>query len=95
MKFIRDQGVWHLIDENAPQHACVIATLRSEVEVMAMKEFCDLFLTEPDKLPGAFSLRHGSSLFNVVPERRHGKLVLHITGEDGTDSCLETEFAIR
>lgn len=95
MKFVRGQGAWHLIDEEAPRDACVIATLRNEVEILAMKLLCEHFLAEPARLPDPFSVQHDGSFFNVVPATRNGKLILHITGEDGTDSCVETEFVIR
>lgn len=95
MKFVRDQGVWHLIDENAPQHACVIATMRSELEILAMKMLCEHYLAEPTRLPEPFTIQHEGNLFNVVPARQDGKLILHISGEDGTASSLETVFVLR
>lgn len=95
MKFVRDQGVWHLIDENAPQHACVIATLRTEVEILAIKMLCEHYLAEPTRLPDPFSIQHDGNFFNVVPARQAGRVILHITGEDGTASSLETEFVLR
>jgi hypothetical protein len=92
MKFVRGQGVWHLIDENAPKEACVIATLRNEVEVLALREFCQLTLQAPDHIPEHFPIRYQGVDYVVTPLGAPGeKLALIISG-DGFSSTVATQF---
>ncbi len=94
MKFVHQNGVWLLIDELAPREACVIATLRNEVEVLALREFCQLTLQAPDHIPEHFLIRHKGADYTVTPLGAPGeKLALIITG-NGYSSTVETEFAM-
>lgn len=94
MQFVQRDGVWLLIDETAPADACVIATLRSEVEVLALREFCQCFLQAPDGVPEHFSIRHRGADYTVTPLGAPGeKLALVIRG-DGYSSTVATEFAM-
>ncbi len=94
MKFVQREGDWQLIDENAPADACVIATLRSEVEVVALGEFCKFYLQSPDRVPEHFTVRHKGAEYTVTPLGAPGeKLALVIRGE-GYSSTVATQFAM-
>ena len=92
MKFVQRDGGWLLIDEKAPQEACVIATLRSEIEVLALREFCSLTLRAADRIPEHFAIRYREADYTVTPLGAPGeKLSLIIRGKEYT-STVETEF---
>jgi hypothetical protein len=93
VKFVRRQGVWHLIDEQAPPEACVIATLRSEVEVKALKKFCELWVSDPTRALAGFEILHNGKRFEVSVAGGE-KLDLRLLGEDGSATTVETEFAL-
>ena len=67
MRFVQRQGIWHLIDENAPQGANVIATMRNDVEILVLKRFCEEFLRGSGPPPGEFEVRHGGRCYRVAP----------------------------
>ncbi len=95
MRFLQRQGVWHLIDENAPEGANVIARLRSEVEILVLKQFCEQFLGG-DLPPGEFEVRHGSRSYRVVPvQGTGGRLAFEVAGDDGSMARIDTEFVLR
>jgi hypothetical protein len=90
VQFVRRKDVWLLIDENAPEQACVIATLRDEIELLALREFCQFYLQ--GRVPEHFPIRHGSADYTVTPLGAPGeKLALVIRG-DGYSSSVATEF---
>src|SRR5687767_7686341 len=94
MKFVRGNGVWQLVDEHAPASACVIATLRNEVEVLALSYFCQLYLQAAERVPEHFSVRHQGADYTVTPLGSPGeKLALVIRGE-GFSSTVTTEFEL-
>lgn len=90
MKFVQGDSVWQLIDEAAPAGANVIATLRSEVEVLALGEFCQFYLR--GSVPEHFPVRHNGNDYTVTPLGAPGeKLALVIRG-DALSSTVATEF---
>jgi hypothetical protein len=94
MKFEQRGNDWLLIDENAPEGADVIAVLRSEVELVALSRFCQLYLQAPDRVPEHFTVSHKGADFTVTPLGAPGeKLALVIRG-DGFSSTIPTEFAV-
>jgi hypothetical protein len=96
MRFIQRQGVWHLIDENAPEEACVIATLRNEAEVLALKGFCERYLGGDGHQLGEFEVWHAGQRYRVRSfSGAGGKLVLEVEGEDGTRSRVDTQFSLK
>jgi hypothetical protein len=93
MQFVQKGGCWLLVDESAPEHACVIATLRSAVEVLALRTFCEHFLA--GQAPGAFHITHENTEYTVTPlQDRGGKLSLRVAGGNGWLGRIETEFAL-
>lgn len=93
MKIVEREGGWLLIDEGAPEDANVIAVLRTVVEVVAIKTFCERFLT--GQLPGPYSIQHGRTTYTVTPfQDREGKLSLKVVGADGSLGRVETEFVL-
>jgi hypothetical protein len=92
VQFVQRKDVWLLIDETAPEDACVIATLRDEVELLALREFCLFYLR--GRVPEHFPIRHGVADYTVTPLGAPGeKLSLIICGE-GYASTVATEFAM-
>lgn len=92
MKFVQEQGVWHLIDETTPERAFVIATLRNELEVLALREFCQLTLRDHEHTPEHFQIRYKETEYTVTPLGSPGeKLALSIVG-NGFSSLVSTEF---
>jgi hypothetical protein len=95
MRFIQRQGFWHLIDENAPEEACVIATLRNDVEILVLKRFCENYLGGSGLPTGEFDVQHDGRCYRVVPVRgTGGKLAFEIAGDDGSLARIDTEFVI-
>src|SRR4051812_18936959 len=92
MKFVGKQGIWHLIDETAPEAACVIATLRNEVEVVALREFCRYSLQTPDRIPEHFLIRHRGADYTVTPLGAPGEKLTLIIRANGFSSTVATEF---
>jgi hypothetical protein len=94
MRFVQGEGVWHLVDEHAPADACIIATLRSEVEVLALSEFCRRYLHRADEVPEHFPVTYRGVTYLVTPLGAPGeKLELAIRG-GGHSSTVKTEFAM-
>lgn len=94
MRFVQRGSDWLLIDENAPVDACVIAVLRSKVEVVALNEFCKLTLTNPEHIPEHYPIRFEGADYTVTPLGAPGeKLTLVISG-NGRSSAVVTEFAM-
>jgi hypothetical protein len=92
MRLVQRGDVWLLIDEAAPESACVIAVMRDEVEVLALHEFCRAYLQRPGGVPERFTVRCGDAEYTVTPLGTPGeKLSLVIRGE-GYSSTLGTEF---
>src|SRR5690348_6375487 len=93
MRFVEGTGgVWLLVDESAPSDACLIATLRGLVEVLAMKRLCEARLISADCLD-PFEIPFEGRTYQVTPySDRSGKLSLRIDGSDGSLSRVETEF---
>ena len=86
------EGVWLLIDETAPPDACVIATVRGAVEVLALKGLCEARLQSPGPLT-SFAFAFEDREYRVTPfPDRGGRLSLRIDGSDGSLSRVETEF---
>jgi hypothetical protein len=51
MQFIQQDGdVWLLVDETAPPEAQLIATVKSPVEVLALKGLCEARLRGENRL---------------------------------------------
>lgn len=96
MRFERRSGdVWLLIDEAAPPDACVIATVRGSIEVLALKGLCEVYLASTGQFE-PFEFTHEGHRYRATPfSDRGGKLSLRIDGSDGTLSRVETEFAYR
>ncbi len=94
MQFVQQDGVWLLVDGPDPNHRRVIATLRDEIEVLALSEFCKLTLSAPDRIPEHFPVIHKGTAYTVTPLGSPGeKLALVIRG-DGHSSTVATEFAM-
>jgi hypothetical protein len=94
MKLVQRDSVWLLIDETAPEEACVIATLQGEVEVLALREFCRLYLRGDDRIPEHFAIKYRGADYRVTPLGAVGeKLSLVICG-NGYASTVATEFAM-
>jgi hypothetical protein len=95
MRFVEHEGCWRLVDDSAPGQSRVLATLRSEVEVLAMAAFCEHYLADPNNLPSRFEVRHGARTHVVFfLGGRGGRLTLHVEGEDGTVTDVATEFVL-
>jgi hypothetical protein len=95
MRFVPHEDGWRLIDDSNPGDARVLATLRSEVEVLAMAAFCKHYLADPDSVPSRFEVRHLGRPCTVYFLGGPGdRLTLHITGEDGTVIDVATEFVL-
>jgi hypothetical protein len=95
MRFVQRQGVWHLINENVPHGANVIATLRNDVEILVLKRFCEQFLEGSGVPPGEFEVRHSGKCYRVIPvQDRGGKLAFEIKGDDGSLARIDTEFVV-
>src|SRR5258705_10998761 len=87
MKFVAGQGVWHLVDEIARDCTRVIATLNDEVEILALRKFCDLYLNNSDNLPSQFEIQHQGKPYKVYFLANPGqKLTLHVVGDDGKNA---------
>jgi hypothetical protein len=93
MRFVQEsEGVWLLIDETAPSHACLIATVRGPVEALALKGLCEARLANRELLQ-PFDVTFEGQSYRVTPfDDRGGRLSLRIEGEDGSLSRVETEF---
>jgi hypothetical protein len=93
MQFIQEsEGVWLLIDETAPSDACLIATVRGPVEVLALKGLCEARLAAAGP-PQPFVITLEGRGYRVTPYAdREGRLSLRIDGKDGSLSRVETEF---
>lgn len=96
MKFLKRGTGWQLIDENAPPNACVIATLRNEIEAAALKRFCELYLEATREGSGSpFSVDHCGHTYTVFPESGvGGKLRLRIVGPELAETFVDTEFLL-
>lgn len=94
MEFVQQDGVWLLVDGPNPASRLVLATLRDEIEVIALAEFCKLTLAAPDRIPEHFSVSHKGAGYTVTPLGSPGeKLSLVITG-GGTSATIATEFTV-
>src|SRR5947209_1480406 len=93
MRFVTGEGgTWHLIDEAAPPDACLIASVKSPVEILALKGLCEVML-DPTRTMRDFEVTHDSITYSVKPYAdRGGRLSLRIDGSDGSLSRVETEF---
>ncbi len=93
MRFVQEAGgVWLLIDETAPPDACLIATVRGPVEVLALKGLCEALIGAAGTVQD-FAFTHDGRGFQVTPYAdRGGRLSLRIDGSDGSLSRVETEF---
>lgn len=88
-------GVWLLVDENAPPDASLIATIRSPVELLALKGVCEARLTGTDLLkPFTFSFEGRTYLVTTFADRG-GHLSLKIESDDGSLGRVETEFVFQ
>lgn len=95
MKFVTGQGVWHLIDDSSSSSPLVIATLKSEVEVLALGKFCELFLAAPENLPSQFEVRYeGKSYTAYFLGEKGEKLTLHLTSEGQSVTTISTELVL-
>lgn len=94
MRFMKGEDVWYLIDEQACADANVIAVLRDEVEILALREFTERFLTGARHAGDAWTFKQGAISYEVVPfSDRGGRLSLRIQGDDGSLRRIESEFA--
>lgn len=90
MQFVQRDGVWFLVDGTDR----AIATLRNEIEVLALAEFCKITLMEPGRIPEHFPISHKGAGYTVTPLGAPGeKLSLVISGEKYS-STVKTEFAM-
>jgi hypothetical protein len=95
MRFVERGGAWHLVREDGGGGEVVLATLRSEVELLAMARFCELYLSTGGNVPSRFEVRHGGRAFVVYFLGSRGeKLTLHMAGADGAVSSVETSFIL-
>jgi hypothetical protein len=93
MRFIQGrEGVWLLIDETAPSHECLVATVTGPVEVLALRGLCEVRLATRGPLQ-PFDVTFEGQSYRVTPfADRGGRLSLRIDGEDGSVSRVETKF---
>jgi len=93
MRFVpASEGVWLLIDENAPPDASLIATIRGPTELLALKGTCEARLASSDSTR-PFTFSFGGHSYHVKPYTdRGGRLSLEIVGDDGSLARVETEF---
>ena len=91
MRFEKEGDLWLLVSGEPRQ---VIATIRSEVEVVALAEFCKLILSDPSKVPEHFLIRHNGTEYVVTPLGAPGeKLSLVVSGGENSSSIV-TEFVV-
>jgi hypothetical protein len=93
MKFTEGEGVWYLIDEAAPSDACVIAVLKDDVELLALKRLCEDMLEVGASAGGSFAFLHDGKRYEVTRYADRGnRLSLKIVGDDGSLRRIESEF---
>jgi hypothetical protein len=94
MRFIRGEGFWQLVTGDAPAETRVIATLRTELEVLALTRFCEHYLADPGALPSRFEIEYQGRTYRVYFLGGSGeKLTLHIDG-GGEVLSVVTEFVL-
>jgi hypothetical protein len=95
VRFVERGGSWHLVREDGDGREIVLATLRSEAELLAMARFCELYLSTGGNVPSRFEVRHAGGAFVVYFLGGRGeKLTLHVAGADGVVSSVETSFIL-
>jgi hypothetical protein len=92
MKFVQRSGVWHLIDENSPDQSGVLATLKNDAEILALKKFCEYYSEAGARgVPEHLAFEHQGIQYTVTPVGALGeKLRLILIGSDGTSGSIET-----
>ena len=94
MQFVQENGVWLLVTNAETGKRRIIAELRSEIEVVALSEFCRLTLSAHDRIPEHFSVTYEGVDYTVTPLGAPGeKLDLVIRGRDHS-STVATEFVL-
>jgi hypothetical protein len=92
-RFVQKQAVWHLVEESRPN--VVIATLKNDVEILALREFCEHYAMGSEKTPQRFRIECRGKAYTVTPIRSNGeRLTLLISGSGGESYRLETEFTL-
>jgi hypothetical protein len=92
MRFVKGEGAWHLVDDESR----VLATLRDEVEVLALREFCVFFVADDARVPERFQVEHGGRRYVVTPLGGPGEpLTLVIAGPEEWRSTVQTGLVLR
>ena len=92
MRFERIETGWCLV-EIGRHPPLVVARLENEVELLAIRTFCERYLASPDASPGKFTITSGERAYEVYYLGERGeKITLHLVAADGTRSSIETEF---
>jgi hypothetical protein len=87
MRFVQSGEGWQLVDDQSR----VLATLRSEVEVLALKQFCVHFVANSATVPEHFVVVLRGQRHVVTPLGGPGEnLTLLITGPEGLRVTVET-----
>ena len=95
MRFVPEAGVWHLVEDD---HAgvLVLATLRTEIELLALKTFCTHFAADPLKVPEHFTVGQSGRQYRVTPLGADGEpLRIVIRADDGQVTTIETALVLR
>jgi hypothetical protein len=89
------EGGWQLVGETAPGNTVLLATLKSKVEIQALRQFCEYFLQDPHQIPEHFLVESGGKRYTVTPLGGAGeKLTLLVAGEGGEAARVATEFVL-
>jgi len=92
MRFEQREDGWALVDGDSR----LLATLRSEVEVLALREFCTRFVERPGSVPEHFTIAFRGLRYTVTPLGGQGEhLTLLITAPDGVRSRIDTGLVLR
>jgi hypothetical protein len=94
MKFAPWGSGWRLVEETSSD-VRVIATLKNEVEVLALKRLCEEYATNAGRAPSSFGFSHAGMDYKTYCFCDAGdKLVLHVTAAGCPTFTIQTEFVI-
>jgi hypothetical protein len=94
MRFVQREGVWDLVEDGDPAGVRVIATLKNEVEVLALHEFSQRFLVSPRRVPEHFQISHKGTDYTVTPLGAAGEKLALVVAGSGFSSTIATAFTL-
>jgi hypothetical protein len=90
MKFIEANGEWHLVAHTG----LIIASLKSEVEVLALRAFCERYFTAPARLPEHFWVERHGERYCVTPLGGPGEKLAIVVSGPGVSRTIATAFEL-